>query len=117
MKRNPHIPNPDKGKKPNREKSFTKSRSFAQSDELKVPIKLKVLGYMEVNSEPISYRELQDIIKVLQTSIHRPMKALEKANRVSYKLGRHRFSNRLVKKFFLQTDENRIQLNLFSHEG
>jgi hypothetical protein len=116
MKRKPNIPDPDKGKKPNKEKSFTKSRSFAQSEELKIPIKLKVLEYMRVNTEGISYRELQEVIQVLQTSIHRPMKGLEKADRVFYRLGKHRFSNRLVKKFFLQTDENRIQLNLFSHE-
>lgn len=115
MKRKPDIPNPEKGKKPNREKSFTKARSFAQSEEVKVPIMKVILDYLESPEAHISYRELQEKTGIMQTSLHRPMKGLEKSGHVGYILGRHKFSKRFVKKFFLLTEENRTQLMLFSH--
>ncbi|TDK49715.1 hypothetical protein [Algoriphagus formosus] len=115
MKRNPNIPNPDKGKKPNKEKSFTKSRSFAQSEILKIPIKKQILNYLENHEEKFSCRELQEKIGIRETSINSPIRGLLRSDLVAYSIGKHRFSNRLVKKYFLLTDKNRTQLNLFDH--
>jgi predicted transcriptional regulator len=105
------------GRKPNKEKSFTKSRSFAQSQELKRTIKKRFLAYLEDHKEPISYRELGEKMNTLQTNLHSSMKDLQKTGIVSYKMGRHRFSKRLVQKHYLVTDENRIQLSLFNNEA
>lgn len=114
MNRKPDIPNPDKGKKPNREKSFTKARSFLQSEVLKIPIKEAILDYLRTNEEPIGYFDLANELGRMQTSLHRPMKELEKADRVAYIMGKNGISGRWVKKYFLLNEKTRIQLTLFN---
>jgi len=114
MNRKPDIPNPDKGKKPNREKSFTKARSFLQSEGLRIPIKKMIIEYFRLNEGlEKSCRELQEEIGIRETSINSPIKGLVTSDLLSYKIGKHRFSNRRVKKYFLLTEKNRIQLSLF----
>lgn len=118
MKKKIGTRNDEIGKKPNREKSLTKSRSFAQSEGIRIPIKKLILEYFRLNeASEKSCRELQEEISIRETSINSPIKGLVLADLLSYKIGKHRFSNRKVKKYFLLTEKNRIQLKLFQDEG
>jgi len=109
--------NPNKGKKPNRKKSFTKSQGFAQSKVNRLTIKKKILNYFTKYGGELSNRELESKIGERETSISGPTDELFVLGYLGFKNGHHEFSKVPVKKYFLMTEEKKTQLNLFSDEG